>query len=373
MTAQAVVRQPSLLFPTVDTPALLVDVDRLEANLTRMADHARQIGVDLRPHAKTHKSVEIARRQVALGAVGITVAKPQEALTFWRAGISPIFLAYPPVGDLKLAALRPMIADRALIVGLDDIGTAEPLGALATAEGVTLPVMVEVDTGMRRVGVPSGGAAAELALRVARIDGLELRGIFTHEGHAHNVATADLPTFAGDIAAHMHRTAGLIRAQGVTCPIISVGSSLTAWHMRPEFGVTEMRPGTYVFNDVRTVLDGGASWEDCAVTILSTVVSRPERGRAVIDAGAKILTPTHSESHGFGLILDIPGARLVRLNEEHGIMELGDPSVDLRVGDRVRIIPIHVCVTVNMQRELVAVQDQVALGTITVDAALCSR
>jgi D-serine deaminase-like pyridoxal phosphate-dependent protein len=361
------------MLPTVDTPALLVDVDRLDRNITRMSAHATRAGLALRPHAKTHKSAQVARQQLAAGAVGITVAKPQEALTFWRAGIGPIFLAYPLVGPLKLAALQPMFAAGDLIVGLDDMATAAPLGMLAEQLGVRVPVMVEVDVGMHRVGADWGDAAARVGLGVARAPGLELRGIFCHEGHAHGVPREAMAGFTAEVAARMRQTADLIRAAGEPCPVVSVGSTLTVAHVGGDQGITEVRPGTYVFNDVRTVLDGGASWEDCAVSVLATVVSRPEPGRAVIDAGSKIFTPTSDERYGYGAVLDVPGAHLARLSEEHGVLELRQPEVDLRIGDRIRVVPIHVCVTINMQRELIQVRDGDIVGTLTVDAALCSQ
>jgi len=363
----------SVLLPDVDTPALVVDDAIMEANIARVSAQAHRAGLALRPHVKTHKSVQIARRQLATGAIGVTVAKPQEALVFWRAGIRPVFLAYPPVGPHKLDALCPMIADEALIVGLDDLATAEPLGALAESCGVTLPVMVEVDVGMHRAGVTWGEPAARVALHVARVGGLKLRGIFCYEGHAHDVHPDELPEFTAEIAHRMRQTADLIRAAGEPCPVVSAGSCLTVWHLHRDQGITEARPGTYVFNDVRTVLDGGASWADCALTVLATIVSRPAPDRAVIDAGAKIFTTAQYDGVGYGAVLDVPDAQLVRLSEEHGILELRNTDVDLRIGDRVRIIPIHVCVTVNMQRELIRMRQGVVTDTITVDASLCSR
>jgi D-serine deaminase-like pyridoxal phosphate-dependent protein len=366
-------RVPRFSFPEVDTPSLLVDLDCLARNLDRMSTIARDAGLNLRPHSKTHKSLDIARRQLAHGAIGITVAKPQEALVFWCNGVKPIFLAYPPVGAHKLRALEPIIRDGALIVGLDDVRTAVPIGELATQLGVSVPVLFEVDTGMHRVGVAWGERAAQAAMQVAQIPGLELLGVFCHEGHAHDIPTGEMPAFAAEIAQRMDTTAGLIRQHGHACPVVSVGSTLTARFMNREQGLTEIRPGTYVYNDVRTVVSGAADWQDCAVTVLATVVSRTESGRAVIDAGSKVFTTAEEPPYGFGAILDIPGAQLVRLNEEHGIMVLEDPTVDLEIGDRVRVIPIHVCVTINMQRELITVQNGEVVGTMRVDAGLCSR
>jgi len=361
------------ILPQIDTPSLVVDAAVLKRNLETMSQVACDAGLSLRPHEKTHKSIAIATRQIELGAVGITVAKPQEALVMWRGGIRPVFLAYPPVGEHKLATLQPMIANGALIVGLDDVQVARPLGEMAVALGVDLPVMVEVDVGMRRVGLPWGADSAARACEIAAVPGIELMGIFCHEGHGHDVLPDQMPGFAREVAAHMSQTAELIRKQGHPCRHVSVGSTLTARHMRATQGITEMRPGTYVYNDLRTVRSGQADLSDCAVTILATVVSRPTPNRAVIDAGSKIFTPTYDEEFQYGLVLDVPGARLVRLSEEHGIIDLPGSSVALQIGDRVRVIPVHVCPTVNMQREMYEVSHGQVIGIIQVDAALCSR
>ena len=364
---------PGRRLPVLDTPSVLVDRSRFEANLHRMAAHARAAGLDLRPHAKTHKSIAVGRRQIGLGAIGLTVAKPEEAMVFWRAGFRPIFLAYPPVGEHKLSRLRPAIEDAALIVGLDDIGVAIELGAFALSLGTTVPVMFEVDVGMARTGLAAGRAAANAALAVAAVPGIRLVGIYAHEGHAHGLGSARLPAFATEIAGRLRSTAELIRSAGRICEIVSAGTCLTSWHLHRDQGVTEIRPGTYVFNDVRTVVDGGANWEQCAISVLATVVSRPDPTRLVIDAGAKTLTTAFDETYGYGLILGIDGAKLARLSEEHGIVTLANPSYDIRVGDRVTVVPIHVCATVNMHHELFVVDGDEVVETLKVDAGLLAR
>lgn len=366
-------RSARVILPALDTPAMVVDLSRYEANLTRMADRARSAGLDLRPHAKTHKSLAVGSRQLELGAIGLTVAKPQEAMVFAQAGFNPIFLAYPPVGEHKLERLRPALQAGALIVGLDDRSVARRLGAYAADLGTVVPVMFEVDVGMHRTGLPAGQTAAAAALEVSAMPGVRLAGIYGHEGHAHGVGKGGLPAFAADVAERLRTTAELIRAAGSSCEIVSAGTCLTAWHMDRHQGLTEVRPGTYVFNDVRTVVDGGAQWDQCAATVLATVISRPDDGRFVIDAGAKTFTTAFDETYGYGLVQDVRGARLARLSEEHGVVTLSDPSVDISVGDRVTVIPIHVCVAVNMQRELYLVDGGEVLDTLKVDAGLLSR
>jgi D-serine deaminase-like pyridoxal phosphate-dependent protein len=366
-------QSPSVLLPALDTPALLIDQSRFEANLKRMAERARTARLNLRPHAKTHKSIVVGRRQIDLGAIGVTVAKPEEAMVFWHTGFSPIFLAYPPVGEHKLRRLRPAFEAGALIVGLDDVSVARAIGAFASGLGVTVPVMFEVDVGMRRTGLPAGDQAARAAVEVASVPGIRLAGIYAHEGHAHGVGRARLPEFAADIAKQMRTTAELIRSAGTVCEIVSAGTCLTSWHLNREQGLSEIRPGTYVFNDVRTVLDGGAEWDQCAARVLATVISRPDPARLVIDAGAKTLTTAYDETYGYGLVEGIDGARLARLSEEHGVVTLANPFVDVGVGDRVTVIPIHVCVAVNMQRELYLVDDGAVSKTLKVDAGLLTH
>jgi D-serine deaminase-like pyridoxal phosphate-dependent protein len=370
----ALERPPRLRLPELDTPAALIDMPRYEANLQRMAECVSANGLALRPHAKTHKSITIGRRQVELGAIGLTVAKPEEAMVFWNAGFSPVFLAYPPIGDHKLERLRPAIAAGSLMVGLDDLWVARRLGEFAARiDAPDVPVMFEVDVGMGRTGLPYGAAAAKAAVEVAGFHGLRLAGIYAHEGHAHAAGRANLHEVAAEVSQRLVATAELIRGAGQNCEVLSAGTCLTAWHMSRDDGLTEVRPGTYVFNDVRTVVDGGAEWDQCAVTVLATVISRPDAARLVIDAGAKTLTTAYDETYGFGLVLDVKGARLARLSEEHGVVTLQDPSVDVRVGDRLSVIPIHVCVTVNMQREVYMVEADEILDTVRVDAGLMAH
>jgi D-serine deaminase-like pyridoxal phosphate-dependent protein len=370
----AVARPPRVRLPELDTPAVLIDRPRYEANLRRMAECVRSNGLALRPHAKTHKSTTIGRRQIELGAIGVTVAKPDEAMVFWTAGFSPVFLAYPPIGDHKLERLRPAIEAGSLIVGLDDLWVARQLGEFATRIGAPdVPVMFETDVGMGRTGLAYGGVAARAAVEVGRSKGLRLAGIYAHEGHAHAAGRAHLREVAAEVSRRLVATAELIRAAGQSCDVLSAGTCLTAWHMSRDDGLTEVRPGTYVFNDVRTVVDGGAEWDQCAVTVLATVISRPDAARFVIDAGAKTLTTAYDENYGFGLVLGIKGARLARLSEEHGVVTLEDSSVDVRVGDRVSVIPIHVCVAVNMQHELYMVEGDQVLDTVCVDAGLMTH
>ena len=319
------------------TPVAVVDETILERNLARMAAFAAQAGVKLRPHAKTHKSPFIAQRQIAHGAVGLTAATLREAEVFADAGVRDLFIAHPPVGAAKRRRLAAL-AERGirLAVALDDAGLADGLPA-----GVE--VMWEVDTGLHRVGTAPGEATARAAQKLPRG---RLRGLFTHAGQSYAIerAVAARQEWQG-----LAESAELLRRAGVEVRELSVGSSPTAaW--APEAaagGITEMRPGTYVFSDANQVALGAQALEDCAFGVVATVVSTPERGRRVLDCGTKSISGDfHVKAlEGWGTVLGHPGLVIDRLNEEHAVV-LGE--ADLKVGDRVVVIPSHACTTANL-------------------------
>jgi D-serine deaminase-like pyridoxal phosphate-dependent protein len=348
---------PVLGIETLDTPSLVVDLDRLEANIARWAADARDAGVKLRPHGKTHKCVEIARRQLAAGARGITLAKIGEAEVMARAGVDDIFLAYEVVGGAKLPRLLALAREIRLRVGIDSMDVATPLGEAAASGGVTLDVMLEVDTGLGRCGAAPGEPLLALAKGVARTRGLRIAGIFTYRGHR---ANQDLEAAGREEGEIMVREADRLRTAGFTIDEVSVGSTPTGRPAARVRGVTEIRPGTYVFNDAMQVRWGSATPEECALVVAARVISRPSRDVAVLDAGSKALTAEHGpfstkgESHG--ALRGYPDCQIDRLWEEHGRVQLTEEARRLRVGDLVEVIPAHVCPTVNLARRLVCVR-----------------
>ena len=341
----------------LDTPSLLVDLDRLEANLDRMARVARAADVHLRPHTKTHKTLEIARMQLDRGAAGITVAKVGEAEVMADAGVEDIFIAHQVVGAQKLERVVALAKRVKLAVGVDSMEVASPLSMAFAHQGMRLPVLLEVDVGLHRCGIAPEEAPA-LARELNSLPGLHLVGIFAYAGQVY--ASRNENEVAG-IAAFECRTLGELasRLTNITPTVtrVSGGSTPTAAHYTAGCGLTEIRPGTYVFND-RTQLDRwSAQVEDCALTVLATVVSTSEAGRAVLDAGSKSLgSDLPPESKGYGMLKEDSAAVLVRLNEEHGFLDLSQAAVRLRVGDKVEVIPNHCCVTVNLYDEMVAVR-----------------
>jgi len=325
----------------LDTPVAVVDEPIMERNLARMAALAAAAGLKLRPHAKTHKTAFVARRQLAHGAAGLTAATLTEAEVFAGAGVSDLLIAHPPAGAAKRRRLAAL-AERGirLAVATDDAGLAEGLAA-----GVE--VMWEVDTGLHRVGTPPGEPSARAA---ARLPEGRLRGFMTHAGQSYVV---DRATAARDEWQGLAESADALRQVGGQVSELSVGSSPTAaWAAEAAAGgITEMRPGTYVFGDANQVGLGAQQLEDCALGVVATVVSVPERGRVVLDSGSKsISTDFHVQAlPGFGIVLGNPDLVVARCNEEHAM--LTGPA-DLRVGDRVVVIPSHACTTVNLHPEL---------------------
>ncbi len=349
------VAAPLAELETLDTPALVVDLDRLEANIARWAAFAREAGVKLRPHAKTHKCVEIARRQIAAGAVGLTLAKIGEAEVMARAGVRDVFLAYEVVGGPKLPRLLSLARDVSVRVGVDSPEVAEPLAEAAARAGATLDVVLEVDTGLGRCGVAPGEPLLALARRVARLRGLRIAGIFTYRGYRPDPEAAGREE--GEI---MVREAERLRKAGIPVDEVSVGSTPTGRAAGRVPGVTEIRPGTYVFNDATQVRWGVATPDECALVVLARVISRPSPDVAVLDAGSKALTaekgPFSSAGDSHGVIRGYPDCQIDRLWEEHGRVRLTADARHLRVGDLVEIIPTHVCPTVNLARQLVCVR-----------------
>ena len=340
---------------SIPTPSVLVDLDVLEANVARMATRAREAGVRLRPHAKTHKCPEIARLQRAAGAWGLSLAKVGEAEVFVAAGFDDVFVAYPVVGEDKGRRLL-RLSDRArLAVGVDSLEGAKTLAAPFRAAGRVLDVLVKIDVGYGRVGVPPGEAAS-LATRLAELPGLRLRGVFTHAGQGYLAETkAGVDAVAQGEGEILAAAADELRAAGLTIEETSVGSTPTAAVAMRVPGVTECRPGNYVFHDASQVALGTCGIDDCALTVVATVVSVPAPGRAVVDAGSKTLSsdPLRPQPGGYGRLLG-RRSRLEKLSEEHGVVAVAEGE-SFRVGDRVRILPNHACVVANLHDRLIGV------------------
>jgi D-serine deaminase-like pyridoxal phosphate-dependent protein len=353
----------------LDTPSLIVELERLEHNLDRMAHAARSADLKLRPHTKTHKSPQIAQLQLERGAAGITVAKIGEAEVMAEAGVNDIFIAHEIVGPQKIERLLELARRVDIAVGVDSTEVALPLSIAFAQEGLRLPVLIEIDVGLNRCGI-SPDDALEFARHVNTLPGLNLVGIFTYPGQ---VYAARSENEVAGIAAYECRLMGdLAQRLAVIADVsgrISGGSTPTSSYYHSDCGLTEIRPGTYVFHD-RTQIDRwSASPQDCALTVLATVVSTPAAGRAVLDAGSKSLASDLAPaSPGYGMLKEDTTAVLVKLNEEHGFLDLSQAEIDLHVGDKVEVIPNHACVVCNLFDEMVAVRKGEVIDTWAIPA-----
>jgi len=329
-------------FADIDTPAVLIDLDRVEANLSRTQAYADQHGLKLRPHIKTHKLPRFAKRAIALGAVGITVQKLGEAEVMADAGVTDIFLPYNIIGADKLARLRALNERVTLAVTADSTTTVDGLSTTFANADKPLRVLVECDTGMGRCGVQSPADAVTLAHYIAAAPGLVFDGLMTYPAAGEVEANAVWLAAARDALA----TANL------PARIISNGGSPDLWRAHEVTAATEHRPGTYIYMDRFQVSKNVGTFADCALTVLATVVSRPTENRAIIDAGSKALTSDSLGMEGFGLIEAYPGAVIVGLSEEHGTVDLTNCTTGPAIGEKLRIIPNHACVVSNLFDEV---------------------
>ncbi|QIA24072.1 D-TA family PLP-dependent enzyme [Mesorhizobium sp. AA22] len=341
----------------LDTPAILIDVDRAEANIARAQAHADRHGLKLRPHIKTHKLPYWAKKQIAAGAVGITCQKIGEAEVMADAGLTNIFLPYNILGRAKLERLKALHGRVTLSVTVDSSQTLDGLAGTFTDPGHRLQVLVECDTGMGRCGVQSPGEAVGLAKEIANAKGLVFGGLMTYPAAGRAAEAETWLAGARDALA----------ACGLECQRISSGGTPDMWRSGEDSVVTEYRPGTYIYLDRYQVAKGVGSLDDCALTVLSTVVSHPTPVRAILDAGSKALSSDTLGLADFGELLGIPGARVTGLSEEHGNVTLsGDTK--LLIGERVRVVPDHCCVVTNLFDEVHLVDGDKVLETLPVAA-----
>jgi len=345
----------------LDTPALVVDLDKLELNISDMARFAAEQGIKLRPHIKTHKIPEIALMQLQAGAAGITVAKLGEAEVMARAGITDILIANQITSRPKIQRLLDLARQIRVSVAVDSMEGARLLSQAAVGANLCLDVVLEIDSGLKRCGLVPGREAVDLVKGILELPGLEFKGMMTHAGHVYGKGSREEAEEVGRREGElMVEMAALLQQEGISIQEISVGSTPTAKISGRIKGVTEIRPGNYVFYDAIQVALGVVGVERCALSVLSTVISTPAPDRLVLDAGSKTLAldkGAHGASlvKGFGLILGgdgLPekGLTIERLSEEHGVvtMEPGYTVKRPELNDRIRIIPNHACTVVNL-------------------------
>ncbi|WP_027532347.1 D-TA family PLP-dependent enzyme [Bradyrhizobium sp. WSM3983] len=340
------------------TPCAVIDMDKVERNIARIQKACDDAGVANRPHIKTHKNPTIAKMQVAAGAKGITCQKLGEAEIMANAGIDDILISYNLLGEEKMARLGALQAKANVTVTVDNLTVIDGLIKVPQLSGRELRVVVECDTGRKRAGVETPAEAIELARELSAWPGLKFAGFLMY------------PTETGWPEAQRFFDEALagVRAVGLEPEIVSTGGTPNLVNLGKLKGGTEHRFGTYIYNDRMQVAAGSATWDDCALHIYSTVVSRAAPERGILDAGSKTLTTDTGGLDGHGLILEHPEAKIARFAEEHGFLDLSRSNTRPNVGDVVRIVPNHVCVVVNMMDEVVMVRGQEIIGTLPVAA-----
>jgi D-serine deaminase-like pyridoxal phosphate-dependent protein len=345
------------------TPVAVVDEEVVERNLARMAKLAADHNVNLRPHAKTHKSAYMAQRQMAHGAVGLTCATFTEAEVFADAGVEDLLIAHPPVGRPKLERLAALAGRvKRLAVSLDDVGIAKSLPE-------SVDVFWEVDPGQHRIGTAPGEPTVKAVQELVRAIGAErFRGLITHGGHVYGATNQNERQLAADQETDGISTSGdMLRTAGIEVRELSVGSTPTAG-LALRGGITEMRPGTYIYGDANQVALGSQRLEDCALAVVVTVVSVPAPDRAVVDAGSKALSADLRVAglDGYGMVLG-RDLTVARLSEEHAILTASEHT-DLVINERVVIIPAHACTTVNLHLGLYLISAAAGTRWARIDA-----
>lgn len=360
----------------LDTPALCVDLDKLENNLARMGSYVQQHGLKLRPHAKTHKIPEIARMQIDSGAYGLTIAKSTEAAVMAEAGIDHLLMAYPVYGAQKLKRLTEIARKGThLTIAIDDANTLQPLAEAAAAAGVTFDILAELNVGMNRCGLAAPEDLLALAQAIDRAPGVRFAGLNLYPGHI-SAKPEEQQEHLRAVDECASSVIQQLAASGLACEVVSGGSTPTAFQSHHVRSLTEIRPGTYVFNDRNTMDAGACTLDDCALRVLVTVVSTAVDGWIVVDAGTKTLSSDRliSGNQRFhGLIVEDPAMQLERLSEEHGQINLVNASTRPRIGDRLSIVPNHVCATVNLHDRIWYHRDGEVLGSWNVAARGCVR
>jgi D-serine deaminase-like pyridoxal phosphate-dependent protein len=322
----------------IDTPAFVVDLDLVDANIERMQSHCDRAGLAFRPHVKTHKLPAIARMQVAAGAAGIACQKVGEAEVMLEAGLDDIMLSFPVIGDAKAARLGALATAGRISAVADSEQGVVGIAAAAAAAGAEIELLVECDTGFGRTGVQTPQEAAELAELAEGLDGVRFGGLMTY------------PTLPGT-AAWIRAARAALAKRGLEAARVSGGGTPTAFAALEDGEVTELRAGTYVYGDRACIANGSVPLESCAAVVHATVVSRPAPGRAILDAGSKALTNdpvAGTELTGHGLIREHPEAVIHTLSEEHGHVDVSACDPAPAIGDVVTVVPNHACGAANL-------------------------
>ncbi|MCG6155594.1 alanine racemase [Rubinisphaera margarita] len=353
---------------TVPTPALVIDAESVRRNIARMASYASAHNLKLRPHIKTHKLRRVAEMQMEAGAVGLTTAKVGEAEVMSEL-CEDLLIAYPPVDAHRAAEIGKLARKTRTTVGLDSLLAAERLSVAASNSGSEIGILIDLDVGFGRTGVQGAEAAAELAKQVDALPGLHVRGLMYFPGNV-PAPGPEQSTRLAAVESILRNAVSRFREQRTSTEIVSGGSTPTAFqtHLMPS--TTEFRPGTYIYNDRNCIEAGVSTVDDCAGRIIATVISTSVPGQVVLDAGSKTLTSDRNGPNpecGYGLILEYPDAVIGKLSEEHAQVDTSACGTAPELGERVTIIPNHICPCVNLQNQIWWLQGN-ELTAVTVDA-----
>jgi len=353
----------------LDTPALVVDLDIMERNLRRAADYCKANGFRLRPHTKTHKVPALGRMQLSFGAAGLTVAKVGEAEVMLGSGTPDLLVHYPVIGRIKLERLMAVARKTRVTVALDSVFAARQLSDAARAAQVEVGVLTEVDVGLGRVGVTPGPELVSLAQCVGKLPWLKYEGVTFYPGHIKDNEEEGARQLA-ELGRVVRSFLEDLRGAGIPVNIVSGGSTPALYRSHEIPGLNEIRPGTYIYNDMNTVGTGGCTLDDCAASMLVTVVSTARPGQIIIDGGSKTFSSDRliTGEANFGRVVEAPEAEFVRMNEEHGYVQIGRASREFSVGDRLHIIPNHICAAVNLHERVYGIRKDEVQQTWAVEA-----
>jgi D-serine deaminase-like pyridoxal phosphate-dependent protein len=343
----------------LDTPVLLIDLDIMERNLRRVAEYTKTHGLRLRPHTKTHKIPALGKKQLASGAVGLAVAKVGEAEVMMATDPPDLLVAFPVVGQAKLKRLLPIARKTRVTVSLDSLIAARQLAEAAQYANVTLGVLAEVDVGLGRVGVTPGRELVQLARDITRLPGLTFEGIAFFPGHVRKLDEQGLATLR-QVGSLTQQVLDDFRRAGIAIRIVSGGSTPTLFLSHEIPGLNEIRPGTYIYNDMNTVRSGACSLDDCAASMLVTVVSTARLGQMIVDGGSKTFSsdlPMNAPERTFGRVMEAPDCTFHNMNEEHGFIDIRNAGRSFTIGDRVHIIPNHICPAVNLHEHVYGIRN----------------
>ncbi len=352
----------------LDTPVLTVDLDIMERNLRSLGEYCQTHGLKLRPHTKTHKIPAIAKMQMASGAAGVTVAKVGEAEVMTSAGLDNILIAYPVLGRAKCERLAKLAQHNIIAVSLDSLEVAQGISEAATRSGSKVDLLVEFDVGMRRCGLQSVDAWVRLAQAVDQLSSVRFSGLMFYPGHIWDALSEQSPALE-NLSQVIEEIQSKAKHSGLNCGVVTGGSTPTAYNSHRVRGLTEIRPGTYVFNDMNETKAGFSQLSDCALKVQVTVVSNAVQGRAMIDGGSKTFSGDRlisGDKQGFGFVTEHPSVLFAAMSEEHGHLDLG-ASDRVGVGERLSIIPNHVCACVNMHNQIYYHRNGVVEGSWTVE------